>query len=328
MADSKATGRDARPEPLIPADVDLRDLPSMLLDVGVLLRSSLWIRARRDPRLGHAAVSLWCEAWHEVPAGSLPNDDEILAELARCEPEEWQRIKGRALENFVECSDGRLYHPTVCEKALEAWDYKVKSRERTRKATEARANKGKTEKAFDESSGDRDDQRHDNEARSRDDHVTGVKEKGKEKGITLLAPSDEGASPSDPSGTVGPEASLPGIPSSEDVEAIARTCPHREILALWARLMPELLQHDPDDWKGTRAHDLRTRWREAAARRKWQTPEAGLCYFERLFAYCRGSAFLMGQVPPRNPGGRAFSLTLAWLVKSKNWLDVTEGKFH
>ncbi len=319
---------DSRPAPLVPPEVDLRDLPSMLLDVSVLLRSSLWIRARRDPRLGHAAVSLWCEAWHEVPAGSLPNDDEILAELARCEPDEWSRVKSRALENFVECSDGRLYHPTVCEKALEAWEYKVKSRERTRKATEARANKVKGSTGFEESSSDRDDQRHDDVSRERDDHVTGVKGKGKEKGISLLLPSDEGSSPQEPSGSDGPVPSLPGIPSEAEVESIARSCPHREILALWAKAMPELTHHAPEDWQGQRAQDLRVRWRETAARRKWQDRAAGLAYFERLFRYCRGSAFLMGQTPPRNPGGKAFALTLAWLVKAKNWVEVIEGKYH
>lgn len=320
---------DSRPAPLVPAEVDLRDLPSMLLDVSVLLRSSLWIRARRDPRLGHAAVSLWCEAWHELPAGSLPNDDEILAELARCEPDEWQRIKARALENFVECSDGRLYHPTVCEKALEAWEYKVKSRERTRKATEARANKGKHGAGFEESSGDRHDQRDVNDRRERDDHVTGVKEKEKEKGILSSLPSsDEEGTPSEPRGSDGAEPSLPGIPSEAEVETLARSCPHREILALWAKAMPELTHHDPEDWKGQRAEDLRLRWRETAARRKWQDRAAGLAYFERLFGYCRGSAFLMGRAAPRTPGGKAFALTLAWLVKAKNWVEVIEGKYH
>lgn len=303
----------------------------MLLDVSVLLRSSLWIRARRDPRLGHAAVSLWCEAWHEIPAGSLPNDDEILAELARCEPDEWQRIKTRALENFVECSDGRLYHPTVCEKALEAWEYKVKSRERTRKATEARANKGKHGSGFDESSPDRDGLRDDDVTRKRDVDVTWVKEKEKEKEkgiLSSLPSSDEEGTPSEPRGSDGADPTLPGIPSEGEVESIARSCPHREILALWAKLMPELTHHDPDDWKGQRAEDLRLRWRETAARRKWQDRATGLRYLERLFGYCRQSDFLMGNAPPRSPGGKAFSLTLAWLVKSKNWVEVIEGKYH
>lgn len=121
--------RNERPAPLVPADVDLRDFGFMPLDVRTLLTSSLWIKAKKDPRVAHAAVSLWCECWHQVPAASLPNDDEILAELARCDDKEWKRIREKALLHFVLCSDGRLYHRHVAAKALEAWDQRGGFRE-------------------------------------------------------------------------------------------------------------------------------------------------------------------------------------------------------
>jgi hypothetical protein len=38
-----------------------------------------------------------------------------------CDPQEWARIREQALEGWQLCSDGRLYHPVVAEKALEAW---------------------------------------------------------------------------------------------------------------------------------------------------------------------------------------------------------------
>jgi len=129
---------DALPDPLVPAEVDLRDFGFMPLDVRTLLTSSLWIKAKKDPRVAHAAMSLWCEAWHQVPTGSLPDDDEVLADLARCDEKEWKRVKERALSHFVKCSDGRLYHRTVCKKALESWKAKVDQRNRTKAATEAR----------------------------------------------------------------------------------------------------------------------------------------------------------------------------------------------
>lgn len=125
-------------DPLVPADVDLRDFGFMPLDVRTLLTSSLWIKAKKDPRVAHAAVSLWCECWHQVPAASLPDDDEVLAELARCDAKEWARIKERALLHFVKCSDGRLYHRHVAKKAIEAWDSKQAQRARTAAATAAR----------------------------------------------------------------------------------------------------------------------------------------------------------------------------------------------
>ena len=112
-------------DPLVPAEVDLRDFGFMPLDVRTLLTSSLWIKAKKDPRVAHAAVSLWCECWHQVPAASLPDDDEVLAELARCDAKEWARIRERALLHSVLCSDGRLYHRHVAKKALESWRRKV-----------------------------------------------------------------------------------------------------------------------------------------------------------------------------------------------------------
>jgi uncharacterized protein YdaU (DUF1376 family) len=126
------------PAPLVPADVDLTDFGFMPLEVRKLLSSSLWIKAKKDPRLGHAAMSLWCEAWHQVPCASLPDDDEVLAELARCDEKEWKRVRERVLANFVKCSDGRLYHETVAKKAMESWTAKVAQRERTKAATKAR----------------------------------------------------------------------------------------------------------------------------------------------------------------------------------------------
>lgn len=127
-----------KPYPLVPPEVDLRDFGFMPLDVATLMSSSLWVKSKKDPRVGHAAVSLWCKAWHEVPAASLPNDDELLADFAGCDEVEFARIKERVLSNFVLCSDGRLYHETVAKKALEAWDAKVARMERTRAATAAR----------------------------------------------------------------------------------------------------------------------------------------------------------------------------------------------
>src|SRR5215207_6594485 len=60
-------------------------------------------------------------AWHQVPAGSLPDNDRVLARFAMCDGSEWGRLRERAMKDWCRCSDGRLYHPVVAEKALEAW---------------------------------------------------------------------------------------------------------------------------------------------------------------------------------------------------------------
>jgi hypothetical protein len=107
--------------PLTPPDCDLRDFGYMPLDVRRLLTSDTWLEAADDPRLGHALICLWAESWHQVPAASLSDNDRVLARFAMCDGAEWQRVRDRALEGWRRCSDGRLYHPVVAEKALEAW---------------------------------------------------------------------------------------------------------------------------------------------------------------------------------------------------------------
>lgn len=121
--------------PLVPADVDLRNFPYMPLDV-VRLRDSD-IAADPDGEVFRASVLSWCVSWHQVPAASLPDDDALLARLLGYgrDVKGWQRLRAAgALHNWIKCADGRLYHPTVAEKAIEAWKSKVAQRNRTEKA--------------------------------------------------------------------------------------------------------------------------------------------------------------------------------------------------
>lgn len=129
------TQDDQRPAPLVPHEVDLRDFGFMPLDVLRLRDSDLAALATGDEF--KAAVLLWCVAWHQVPAASLPQDDRLLARFSGAGLA-WKRLKAEALRGFVECSDGRLYHAVIAEKALESWRAKLAQRERTRAATEAR----------------------------------------------------------------------------------------------------------------------------------------------------------------------------------------------
>lgn len=108
--------------PLVPAECDLRNFQFMPFDVQRLLTSETWILGTGDERA--AAITLWMESWHQIPAGSLPNNDRMLAHLSQAGTK-WKRVKAHALRGWVEASDGRLYHPVVAEKALEAWIEKL-----------------------------------------------------------------------------------------------------------------------------------------------------------------------------------------------------------
>jgi hypothetical protein len=135
------------PNPLTPADCDLRDFPYMPLDVLRLRDSDL--AARTSGEEFRCAVLLWCAAWHQVPSGSLPDDDVNLAQYAGFGRaiDQWLQHKEGAMRGWVKCLDGRLYHAVVAEKANEAWQQKhikahEKLGERIRKRNKLRAEKG------------------------------------------------------------------------------------------------------------------------------------------------------------------------------------------
>jgi Protein of unknown function (DUF1376) len=125
--------------PLVPGNVDLRDFPFMPLDVRRLRDCDLTACTTGDEF--KAAVLLWCASWHQQPAASLPDDDRILARLVGHPIDEWKAMRDPALHGWLKCSDGRLYHPVVAEKANEAWAEKQRYRDRTAAARAAKAKK-------------------------------------------------------------------------------------------------------------------------------------------------------------------------------------------
>ena len=125
-------------DPLVPAEVDLRDFAYMPLDVVRLRDSDISVCASGDEF--RCAVLLWCASWHQRPAASLPDDDMLLANLAGFgrDVKGWLEARVGAMRGWIKCSDGRLYHPVVAEKANEAWEAKVKQRARTAAARAAK----------------------------------------------------------------------------------------------------------------------------------------------------------------------------------------------
>ncbi|WP_328820683.1 DUF1376 domain-containing protein [Permianibacter fluminis] len=119
------------PNPLTPSDCDLRDFAFMPLDVVRLRDSDIASLTSGDEF--RAAVLLWCASWHQVPAASLPDDDVVLAKLAGYGRvvKEWLTVREGALRGWIRCSDGRLYHPVIAEKAVTSWQAKQEQRWKT-----------------------------------------------------------------------------------------------------------------------------------------------------------------------------------------------------
>lgn len=105
------------PPPPLTNDVDLRHFKRMKIDVQHLANSEFAITS--DGELFKVTIILLLKSWHQVPAGSLPSDDRVLAVLSGG-GRRWKRLKREALREWTLCSDGRWYHPQVVEAALEA----------------------------------------------------------------------------------------------------------------------------------------------------------------------------------------------------------------
>jgi|GEM_PF-1681482 len=104
--------------PLIPRDVDLSGFDTMPLKVADLLASAFM--AESEAEEFRAGVALWCAAFHQVPAGSVPDKDKQLSDMAGFgrAVNEWKKWRRGALYGFVSGGDGRLYHKKLCRIAF------------------------------------------------------------------------------------------------------------------------------------------------------------------------------------------------------------------
>lgn len=120
---------DNLPEPMVPAEVDLRGLEYMPLLGAKLFESDFNLEAS-DAEFRRALL-LWWKAWNQQPAGSLPDNERAQAKLAGFEDEKstgWRKVRARVLHGFTLCSDGRLYHPVLAAQALIAWEMRSEKR--------------------------------------------------------------------------------------------------------------------------------------------------------------------------------------------------------
>ena len=331
-------------EPLTPADCDLRDFAFMPMDIVRLFGSRF--HAIASDSEWRAGVTLWLKSFHQVPSGSLPDDDiELcrLAELGR-DIKAWRKLRENALHGWIKCSDGRFYHPVVSEKANEAWAKKQAQRERSRRGNAARwgsrvdhpdesgvregSQKARTTdapldaKAIPQASlkDSLKDSRKDPKGQGQGQGQGVLKEGQPSASLQVVGAQtgDAGAEPTqEPPAESDPEGAMPpGIPP----------CPHQAILALWAEVLPLLPRHRI--WTKTRAAHLQARWRETAVDKGWASQTEGLDYFRRLFRFVGQSKFLTGNAVPSRAGQPPFVCELEWLLLPSNWAKVIEGKYH
>ncbi|MDE2439549.1 MAG: hypothetical protein KGP14_00890 [Betaproteobacteria bacterium] len=111
--------------------------------------------------------------------------------------------------------------------------------------------------------------------------------------------------------------------ASAGKEKTIDSCPHQEIISLYAEILPELPQ--PRIWDGARAKSLTARWRwvlaDLKSKGKPAERENGLDFFRRMFCYIRDSDFLMGRA------GR-WSADLGWIVKAEPFAKILQGNYE
>lgn len=288
---------DTSPAPLTPPDCDLQDFKFMPLDVGRLRDSDL--ASDETPEACWAAVLLWCASWHQVPAASIPDNEQWQAKQAGYArrgkiDKEWADVRVGALRGWVKCSDGRLYHPVVAEKAVDAWESKRDQRWRSECGRIKKHN----------------DRHHLSLPRpSFDEWVS----QGCPTGQRLYVPGDSGGvSPGtavDVPGETGSKGQGEGQGQGQINTKGAKApppadklpaCPQVDIIRLYHDILPEMPEVRVLDSKPRQAamrkvwHWVLTSQRSDGERRATDA-ESALAWFRTYFERARNNDFLMGR---------------------------------
>ncbi len=100
------------------------------LDIEQIKQSDTWALAPADLRPW--LLMLWCESWSQVPCGSLPSDNALLAARLGMPAKLLAKHRDVLLRGWWQADDGRLYHDVIADRVLTM--LASKSAERTRKA--------------------------------------------------------------------------------------------------------------------------------------------------------------------------------------------------
>ena len=211
----------------------------------------------------------------------------------------FNRARNVLMRGWELADDGRLYHPTVTQRVLMMLDTKQKEKDR-KAAYRAKKAASVQQMSHGTDAGQTQDGRGIDPGRDATGTGTGTGLKEKE--------TEANAS------VVGSRPASDRLP-----------CPHQEILALWAEILPELPQ--PRTWGADRERALRSRWNETAKRLRWESREQGIEWFVRMFRYIRKSPFLMGETP-RSEGHEAWTCTLPFVLQPAQFAKIIDGDYH
>lgn len=98
------------------------------LDLERVMQSDTWALASPDVRPW--LLMLWTVAWQQVPCGSMPAEDDLIAARLGMKPAAFKKAKGVLMRGWIPAEDGRLYHRTIVERVVDMLGRKEGERKR------------------------------------------------------------------------------------------------------------------------------------------------------------------------------------------------------
>jgi hypothetical protein len=303
---------DQLPAPPYPADTRAKGF-KYEFDLERIAGSRTW--AMTPPEIRPWLLMLWMTSWTSIPCGSYDDDDEVIAGRIGMPINLFRAHRDVLMRHWEPHADGLLYHPVMTEMVMRMLEWRRKDSDRVRQWRQRQTEK-KQDPADDV---------------TRNQHVnnplvtvpspppspTPESSKDKQPSAACSRPGN------DPAGNH--ELKLTGEPEKGQGARLP-ACPFEKLVDLYHRVLPEAARIVNRDSQQRRAK-ARERWKDLARLRGYTTVAEGLEHWEKLFAWCRESKFLMGMIKPK-PGHRQFELTLDFLISEGRFTDVIEGKYH
>jgi hypothetical protein len=98
------------------------------LDLERVMQSDTWALATPDVRPW--LLMLWAVAWQQVPCGSMPSDDALIAARLGMKVPAFKKAREVLMRGWKPASDGRLYHETITERVVDMLGRKEGERKR------------------------------------------------------------------------------------------------------------------------------------------------------------------------------------------------------
>lgn len=262
------------------------------LDYEQIEQSDTWDLAGPEGRPW--LLMMWLTAWRQMPCGSLPGDEQVIAAKLGMPPKAWAKHRDTLMRGWWLADDGRRYHPTLTARVEEMMkrrrsDSDRQHAKRLREAAEAAAEAAASGVSHAEVT-----------AESRVTPHSVTPESSTDNRIPTNTVSDEANASSSSA-----EPTLPGIGEGSEKVRPTIPCPYSAIVQAYHEALPTLpkvrLQDGPT-WTA-RQKAMRSMWGWVLSSRKSDgtpratTGEQALAWVAGYFRRASQNDFVMGRTP-------------------------------